>query len=551
MTESVAKRLLSLAVAALLLFSHAAALAASDTLQLGSAGSEVTRLQQALNALGYNTGGIDGKFGAATRRAVILFQSSRGLTADGKAGRLTQAALYAEGNSTGSGTVSAPSVSLPAGMAVATNKNTLQYGSSGAAVQKLQQALTQLGYSVGTVDGKFGLATYTAVVAFQRDSGLTADGLAGTQTLNVLYQKASSNASNSSASSNASNNSASAGTSSIMSNPANLFTETLRQGATGNAVTAAQQKLKTLGYYTLSVDGKYGAGSIAAVRSFQQNNGLTADGLLGRVTWNALFSDNARAAGTANAGSSSSGSSAGSAGGYTTLRSGSKGSAVTNLQKALQALGWSLSVDGSYGAQTTAAVKSFQERNGLSATGVADAATQQKLYAGGANGAVQSTGGEASNAVHGTARGNNGATIHLLHWFNEIKPKLSTGATLHVYDPATGKTWNLRVISRGRHADCEPVSAADTANMNAAFGSTTWTPKPVYVQLPSGTWTLGSTHNTPHDTYSNKENDFDGHLCVHFLRDMAEAMENDPNYGVTNQNTIRKKWKELTGTTVN
>ena len=41
------------------------------------------------------------------------------------------------------------------------------------------------------------------------------------------------------------------------------------------------------------------------------------------------------------------------------------------------------------------------------------------------------------------------------------------------------------------------------------------------------------------------------HLCVHFLRDMDECQKNDPNYGVQNQNAIRKKWKELTGITVN
>lgn len=542
------KKWISLLLVLLLLFLCGGALAAAGTLQLGSSGSEVKKLQQALNDLGYDTGGIDGKFGAATRRAVILYQSAHNLTADGKAGKLTLAALYAEpqsggsasgtvsGGTTLSGGVSSSAESLLAGRAIATNKSTLQYGSSGSTVKKLQEALNKLGYDVGKVDGKFGLATFTAVMAFQRDNGLTADGLAGTQTVNLLYQKANGTSSSSGTSGSGS---------AVSSDPSDLFTETLREGASGNAVTAAQQQLKTLGYYTLSVDGKYGAGSIAAVRNFQSANGLTADGLLGRVTWNKLFSGSAKAySGSSSSSSSSSGSD------YTTLQSGSKGTAVKNLQQALKNLGWSLGVDGSYGTQTVSAVKSFQERNGLTANGIADAATQKKLYSGGALGAVSGSGGEPSNAEHGTVKGNNGATIHLLHWFNEVKPKLSTGATLHVYDPATGKSWNLRVISRGRHCDCEPLTAADTANMNAAFGTTTWTPKPVYVQLPSGTWSLAATHNTPHESYSIKDNNFDGHLCVHFLRDMEEAMANDPNYGVTNQNTIRKKWKELTGVTV-
>jgi hypothetical protein len=73
----------------------------------------------------------------------------------------------------------------------------------------------------------------------------------------------------------------------------------------------------------------------------------------------------------------------------------------------------------------------------------------------------------------------------------------------------------------------------------------------VYVKLPSGVWTLAAMHNVPHLTGSISDNGFNGHLCVHFLRDMEECQKNDPSYGVTNQNTIRKKWKEMTGQTIN
>ncbi|MBQ8136154.1 MAG: hypothetical protein IJ174_01860, partial [Clostridia bacterium] len=69
--------------------------------------------------------------------------------------------------------------------------------------------------------------------------------------------------------------------------------------------------------------------------------------------------------------------------------------------------------------------------------------------------------------------------------------------------------------------------------------------------LPDGTWTLATMHDRPHLTGSIQNNGFDGHLCVHFLRDMNEARANDPEYGVTNQNTLRTAWKALTGETVN
>lgn len=59
---------------------------------------------------------------------------------------------------------------------------TLKKGSTGAAVKTLQQNLKKLGYDVGTVDGTYGTKTVAAVKAFQKDHGLTVDGIAGMAT---------------------------------------------------------------------------------------------------------------------------------------------------------------------------------------------------------------------------------------------------------------------------------------------------------------------------------------------------------------------------------
>ena len=83
--------------------------------------------------------------------------------------------------------------------------------------------------------------------------------------------------------------------------------------------------------------------------------------------------------------------------------------------------------------------------------------------------------------------------------------------------------------------------------VKAFGGKNTWNQKAVYVKLPDGRWTIGSTHDMPHQSGNIKDNDFNGHLCVHFLRDMDEAKKNDPNYGVANQETIRTYWKKWTG----
>ncbi|MCB8816269.1 spore cortex-lytic enzyme [Desulfosporosinus shakirovi] len=59
-------------------------------------------------------------------------------------------------------------------------------GSKGSEVTELQKKLVQLGYTVGTVDGKYGSKTEDAIRRFQKEHGLRVDGLAGTQTIKEL-----------------------------------------------------------------------------------------------------------------------------------------------------------------------------------------------------------------------------------------------------------------------------------------------------------------------------------------------------------------------------
>lgn len=64
----------------------------------------------------------------------------------------------------------------------------LRLGSAGAAVRDLQALLTQAGYSLGIVDGRFGQGTNAALLKFQRDKGLVADGVAGPNTIAALRE---------------------------------------------------------------------------------------------------------------------------------------------------------------------------------------------------------------------------------------------------------------------------------------------------------------------------------------------------------------------------
>ena len=65
----------------------------------------------------------------------------------------------------------------------------LSSGSRGEKVEELQKRLQALGYYDGEIDGQFGPGTKAAVVDFQKNNGLDTDGLAGTETQNLLYSQ--------------------------------------------------------------------------------------------------------------------------------------------------------------------------------------------------------------------------------------------------------------------------------------------------------------------------------------------------------------------------
>ena len=62
----------------------------------------------------------------------------------------------------------------------------------------------------------------------------------------------------------------------------------LRSGSSGGTVRLVQQKLNSLGE-RLTADGRFGASTAAAVQRFQRRNGLTADGAVGKETWEKMF----------------------------------------------------------------------------------------------------------------------------------------------------------------------------------------------------------------------------------------------------------------------
>ncbi len=312
-----------------------ASAANSDTTYIreNSSGATVSKVQTELKALGYYYGQITGNAGPKTVAAIKSFQGKNGLTADGIAGPQTIAKIDAAyeakgGSSSGSGS----------------SASGLKLNSKGTEVRNLQQDLTTLGYYWAEITGNFGAKTETAVKRFQEENGLTADGVAGTKTLNAIAaavaRKGGTPASG-----------GSAGT-------------TLKLNSQGTKVSQLQTDLKQLGYYYAEITGNFGEKTEAAVKAFQKAKGLTADGVAGTKTLNAI------AAAVDKAGGSSSSSSS------TNMKLGSTGTAVSALQQNLTTLGYYYGdVTGHYGNLTQQAVKKFQKAKGLTQDGVASTAT--------------------------------------------------------------------------------------------------------------------------------------------------------------------------------
>jgi peptidoglycan hydrolase-like protein with peptidoglycan-binding domain len=135
----------------------------------------------------------------------------------------------------------------------------IRSGSAGSDVRRLQRLLVEMKIlSFERIDGNFGPATEAAVKDFQSGNGLTTDGIVGPQTWSKL--------------------------------PADPQTPRLTRGATGAAVSALQKGLKTYSAQNAAadpgaIDGDFGPRTEAAVRAYQSDRGVSADGVVGDRTW--------------------------------------------------------------------------------------------------------------------------------------------------------------------------------------------------------------------------------------------------------------------------
>jgi len=163
------------------------------TYQYGDSGEDVLAAQYLLTELGYYHGNCSGSYLEGTQSAVRRFQKYNGLKETGKLDTVTwdllfsPAAFARDGSNPHATPSPVPSPTPVPTPEPFTYSRKLDYGSSGALVERLQRRLLELGFYNAKVSGGYYEVTKKAVRDFQRHNGLEADGVAGRQTQEMLF----------------------------------------------------------------------------------------------------------------------------------------------------------------------------------------------------------------------------------------------------------------------------------------------------------------------------------------------------------------------------
>jgi peptidoglycan hydrolase-like protein with peptidoglycan-binding domain len=215
------------------------------TLSQGNTGAAVTRLQQRLRQLGYFNANPTGNFGQITKDAVIAFQRSYRISANGIVNRQTWNALLGSSPTTARSSLSTPQV------------------------RELQVRLQQLGYFNTNPTGNIGPMTREAVIQFQRNYRLPVDGIANAQLLQAVRR-------------------ASTGGYAAQQQTRNYLTV----GDQGENVRLVQERLWQLGFSNTNPDGFFNDYTKESVIAFQQSSRINSTGNVDWQTWEALGLNN-------------------------------------------------------------------------------------------------------------------------------------------------------------------------------------------------------------------------------------------------------------------
>lgn len=418
------------------------------TLASGHTGYAVKALQSRLKELGYYKKAVDGQYGAGTVSAVKAYQKAQKLTQTGKADSRTQRMLFSPSSVPASTATPAPSsgtgypfatytlaavnlrksastsslrlLTVPKGAEISVSSVSNEFvkavyngktgyiaidyvhlpdqylpgktlkpdaaaqqkytgmmaGAQGKEVYVLQEALKELGFYTGASDGIFGASTTAALKAFQKKNSLKQDGIASAEIQQLILEGRPLNIK---------------GKKTDVAILPWLEDLDLKQGDKGEQVAALQHQLISVGVYSGQPTGIFDSATAKAVKQFQKEHSLYADGVVGRKTRQmldllaktptpapVLTATPAPAAKTATPVPAPTPLTEKN---VVVLRKGVKGEAVKRLQERLIELKYyTCTVDGVYNDDDIAAVKAFQKKNSLTVDGVAGLQTQLALY---------------------------------------------------------------------------------------------------------------------------------------------------------------------------
>ncbi|MDF2532032.1 MAG: Peptidoglycan-binding lysin domain protein [Clostridia bacterium] len=102
-----------------------------------------------------------------------------------------------------------------------------------------------------------------------------------------------------------------------------------------------------------------------------------------------------------------------------------------------------------------------------------------------------------------------------LGWFDKVQYIFEKNDVAVVTDVKTGKTFKVKRLYGRNHADVEPLTKEDAATMKSIYGSWSWDRRAVIVTI-DGKNIAGSMNGMPHGGEQIKDNNFKGHFCIHF-----------------------------------
>ena len=305
----------------------------------------------------------------------------------------------------------------------------------------------------------------------------------------------------------------------------------LKVGMSGEDVSQVQTKLKELGYFNEKITGYYGEITKKAVEKYQKDRKFSVDGIVGPGTWSALV-------GTQISQKSQNNNQIEAL--VQVLKQGMTSIQIKNMQFKLKELGYfNEECTGYFGEVTKNAVKSFQKNNGCTIDGVVGNTTWNKIF-GNPKKQTNTTQSQQSQPERTTSsRGTTTRAQALVSW-SDASNIFRIGYTATVIDIKTGIKFNIKRSFGTNHADCETLTADDSAKMKKAFGgSWNWDRKAI-ILIVNGRQLAASMAGFPHAgvdskpglaTVSNrsggygtgqnldtiKGNNMNGHFDIHFL----------------------------------